>query len=408
MKKTAIVILFITLFSASGTCQINLVGAGFNQAAGYTEIVKWQALDSSSLSSYPTPLLGYLLASSVFDAFNSNYYLAGVTATSDGLLSFNTTTNTQTLLPLSSFSNIAEIDMSTGKIYTLRSDSAGYFGVIEYDIHTGTDSLLGMIHEPGLQGLTVDATSFDSNHGILYYIGDDGQASLCLFGIQVRNPVFFYTKITLLPDAPINNTHSVNYDNVHNTIFALNAEFDAGGNYIGSNVVEVDKATGEMTVRGQLTEFPYFQVGSSSFDQNSGNFLLVGFDTGFVKKMIVFNTLDNTYQTGYVPGSVSEIVCDNHAFAMNTYMTSVNTTSGKTGITLCPNPASSDLTITGLYGLPGMIQVSVYQLNGKLVLENKYPSPNTINLDVSALKPGSYLVKILMRDGIETKKLLIR
>ena len=40
--------------------------------------------------------------------------------------------------------------------------------------------------------------------------------------------------------------------------------------------------------------------------------------------MIVFNTYTNTYETGFVPGSVSEIVCDNYAFAQSAYGITVN------------------------------------------------------------------------------------
>ena len=57
---------------------------------------------------------------------NSNYYLTGITSNSSGLLSFNTVTNEATLSPFNTFSNITEIDMSTGKIYNLTSDSIGY------------------------------------------------------------------------------------------------------------------------------------------------------------------------------------------------------------------------------------------------------------------------------------------
>ena len=296
--------LFVFIFALSclgGQAQINLVGASINSGTGQIDILKWQALDSSSVTTYPTILQGYLFNSSVFDAYNSNYYLQGITATSSGLLSFNTVTNEATLSPYGTFSNITEIDMSTGKIYTLTSDSIGYIIVNEFDLNTGTDSVLGVIIEPGILGIISDATGFDSNNGILYYVGYDTVPSNCLYSIPVRDPVFSWSKTTLLTTAPGNNFSSVNYDNVNNILYASNAEYDSAFNYIGNKVVEINKTSGEVITRGVLAGFPWFVGGSSSFDQFSGSFMLVGIDTNNVQSMIVFDTYSNTYQTGFVP-----------------------------------------------------------------------------------------------------------
>ncbi|MFZ4521342.1 MAG: hypothetical protein ACOYNC_06530 [Bacteroidales bacterium] len=215
--RTIKLVVFIFIFSYfGGQAQINLVGAAINPSTSHIDILKWQAFDSASVTPYPTVFAGYYLSSSLFDAYNSNYYLTGITPDSSALLSFNTISTNTDLHPFSSYSNISEIDMSTGKIYTLRSDSIGYISVNEYDIPTGTDSLLGVISEPGLYGIVVDAIGFDSNHGIIYYAGPDGSSTDCLFSIPVRNPVFSWAKKTLLTTAPGNNFYSVNYDNVNN------------------------------------------------------------------------------------------------------------------------------------------------------------------------------------------------
>lgn len=197
MKKYILIILLITGLGADA--QINLVGAGHYPGANQVDIIKWEALDSASQTSSPSLLQGYLLASSCFDAFNSNYYLTGPGLSGNGLRSFNTANNTQTLSPFTSFSNNSEIDMSTGKIYNLRPEAGGIVKVNQYDIATGTDSLLGVISEPGMMGLVVDATGFDANNGILYYIGPSGIPGTFLFSIPVREPVFFIRKYPLLP-----------------------------------------------------------------------------------------------------------------------------------------------------------------------------------------------------------------
>jgi hypothetical protein len=381
------------------------VGASINSNTSQIDILKWQAFDSASVTPYPTMFTGYYLASSLFDAYNSNYYLSGITPDSSALLSFNTVSNDISLHPFTSFSNISEIDMSTGKIYTLQSDSIGYISVNEYDLTTGTDSLLGVISEPGLYGIAVDAIGFDSNHGIIYYIGYDGTSTYCLFSIPVRNPAFSWAKKTLLTTAPDNNFYSVNYDNVNDKLFASSAEYDSANNYNGNRVVEIDYITGAVTSRGLLTGFPAFQVGSSSFDQNSGSLLLVGFDTNFAKKMIIFNTYTNTYETGFVPGNVSEIVCDNHAFAQSAYGTLAIVEKDKPDVSIFPNPATSKFTLmTNISGDKSTLKIS--DINGRERFSVEIITPET-EISTEFLTKGVYFVTVQNEKFRQTIKLII-
>jgi len=401
--------IFCVAFLLSGTiakAQINLVGTSVNPN-GTIDIVKWQALDSSSVTVYPSGLEAYLYASSVFDSYNSIYYLGGIASGSGVLLSFNTNSNTTSLMPFAALSNISEIDMSTGKIYNLRSDSVGYISVNEYDIATGTESLLGIIVEPGVNGVVTDAISFDSNNGILYYVGYDNSPAVCLYGIPVRNAVFSWSKTALLTTAPGNNFSSVNYDNVNNTLFAMNAEFNSNGNYIANKVVEINISIGEVIERGVLAGFPYYLAGSSSFDQNSGSFLLVGFDTDFNERMIVFNTLDNTFVTGYVPNMVSEIVCDNYSFARNAYTTTSVPGQEKYDFTISPNPASSRFMLN-TSTFDNNTTLRIYDMNGKECLSRQLQHSET-EISTESLSKGVYVVSIIQNQkSIRTKKLIIQ
>ena len=124
MTKYLLFLIFLAITSLNGKAQINLVGSATNQNTGMIDIVKWQALDPESVTSYPSMLQGYYAGSSAFDSYNSNYYLTGITGTDEGLFSFNTQTNEQNLSEFTSFSNISEFDMSTGRIYELRMASA--------------------------------------------------------------------------------------------------------------------------------------------------------------------------------------------------------------------------------------------------------------------------------------------
>jgi hypothetical protein len=398
---------FILMLSYySGQAQINLVGAGINAGTGHIDILKWQVFDSASVTPYPTSFLGYYMSSSLFDAHNSNYYLTGITQDSSALLSFNTLSNDTGLHPFSSFSNISEIDMSTGKIYTLRSDSIGYISVNEYDITTGTDSLLGVISEPGLYGIAIDAIGFDSNHGIIYYVGDDGTSTISLFSIPVRNPMFSWAKTALLTIAPGNNFSSVNYDNANNILYALNAQYDSANNYNVSKVVEIDYLTGEVISRGMLAEFPAFLVGSSSFDQNSGNLLLVGIDTSFVERMIVFNTLTNTYETGFVPGTVSEIVCDNYAFAQSAYGTVSIEEKESSEVSIFPNPATSMFTLK-VNSSVDKFTLKIHTFSGRECFSGEIQNPET-EISTELLGKGIYFVTLQNHTFLQTCKLIIQ
>lgn len=408
MKKPILSLIVLLLICSGIRAQISLIGASASQNPDVISIVKWQALDTASITNYPTPLEAYVFGSSVFDSWNSNYYITGISADTSGLLTFNTETNTNTIGAYRTFSSITEIDMSTGKIYNLTADSIGYFSVNEYDIKTGEDSLLGVIYEPGIIGIIADATGFDSNNGILYYAGYDNSPNHCLYAIPVRNSDFSYTKTSLLAEGPGNNFTGLNYDNINNTLYALNARFDSTWNYTGSFVVEIDKISGAVITRGSLSEFPYFVAGSSSFDQNSGSMLLVGIDTSNVLKMIVFDTYSNTYLSGFVPGNVSEIVCDNSAFARSAYTTTSIKDTETSRMMLYPNPAGGTVTLQGLYSSGSETQVKIFSLSGQLVLQQNSLAGPTMVLDISHLKTGTYLLRVVSDEGVETRKLLVK
>lgn len=406
MKKQ--LLLTILLFASCGVIfsQINLIGSGINPSSGKIDIIKWRALDSLSVMSYPTELDGYYYGSSVFNSYSSNYYLTGIISDASVLFSFNSITNQTSTSSYASFSNITQIDMSTGKIYNLVSDSADYFSIIEYDIATGTDIVLGTIYEPGIPGIITDATCFNSNEGILYYIGVDSTPGHTLYSIPVRNPVFTYSKTRLQYGSTFYNLSNVQYDNVNDLIFALSSKFDQNWNNTGNVIVEIDKTSGVVTERGELAGIQYFLGGSSSFDQNSGNFLLVGYDSAFSGGMIVFNTYSNTFQTGFVPGMVSEIVCDNSCFAQETYINTANKQDERAALKVYPNPASVKFTIE-VEEIYDNYYYTLSSLDGRIILRGPILKKETI-ISTEKLLKGVYVVSIISNDNIETEKVVIQ
>lgn len=397
--------MILAVVSAVG--QIRLAGARSSPAGGI-DIVTWDALDPLSAASYPSMLQAYLLTSSGFDAYNGNYYLTGITASVSGLYSFNTTTQAQAIVPFSGFSNIAEFDMSTGRYYTLESDTAGIIRILVYDTGTGADSLLATVTEPGLDGLVVDAIGFDSNNGILYYIGPDGNQVLTLFGFHVRATPFFHTKLALSAPAPVNSLTGLNYDNVHDRLFARNTEMDGAGTFIRNTVVEVLPSSGAVNTLAEIAGYTGYLVGSSSFDQYSGSMVMVAVDSSFQFDLVIFHTADNTLSTGFVPDYVSEIVCDNTSFAQSFYLTGQKDAGSVSQIRIYPNPAGSEAVIESLSDdfQPGIINVN--DAGGALIRSVRWNSMEKLRLDVSSYPDGIYFLEFIAGDRKEVRKLIVR
>jgi len=406
MQKTIVIALVLILFHFSIRAQINLVGAAANLSSGKIDIVKWQALDSQSVSVFPSILDGYYFATSSFDSYNSNYYLTGISGTLSGLYSFNTLTNEESLTVASLYTNINEFDMSTGKMYNLKMLTANYINVYEFDINKNQDSLIGTIYEPGVDGIVADAITFDSNNGILYYVGFTNDPSLCLYAISVRNSLLSCTKTILNLTGPYNNIFGVEFDNVNERIYALNSTYDSSFNFTGTRVVDIDRISGNIVNRGELAGFDGFVGGSSCFDQNTGTYMVVGISTGNESEMIAFNTVDNTFISGFVPGNVSEIECDNAAFAMNRYVVTLAKPQQEAGIRLYPNPVVSVMEIESPFS--GAVNVQVVSSSGKLVLDQHFNSGNKMELNLGPLSPGIYALKLISGSATVSEKILVR
>jgi len=394
--KTIYTFLSFLIFQ-SLTAQINLIGIS-NSGGQNLQIARWQALDSA-VTYIPTGMDAYLLSSSVFDAYHSDYFFSGIADTASGLFSYNTQSGEQTLRPFSAFTNVTEIDMSTGKIYNLKVNEVGQISINQYDIKSGTDSLIGMVNEPGLLGLVVDAVTFDANQGILYYAGVDGESIPTLFGFQVRSTPFTYTKQQLYTNNVAYNMTCLNFDNVNNRLFALGAAFDSLFNYTGSSIIELEINTGQVSVLMPLFDYPYYLAGSSSFDQLSSTMLLVAFDNAFNERMLAVNTLDSTLTAGFMPEGVSEIVCDNSEFSRQAYQTTSSAYITMESPMLYPVPASGIL----YFRLPGLknhevMSYSLFNLNG-VEISKGFINNKVKGIDISGVEPGVYMLRLQHTDG---------
>jgi hypothetical protein len=391
MRKLLYALTIALTLTATAQSQIKLIGVSYNNTTSTIDLVRWNAFDPLSVTTTPTMLDAYLYASSGFDPFNSSYYIAGVSGQSTGLYSYDTDTEESNLNTGSLYTNIAEFDMSNSKMYNLIMETEEYISIYEYDIVSNEDILIGTIYEPGVIGLIADAIGFDSNNGIIYYVGYTIDSELALYAIPVREESFSFTKTILNTPNLINGITSLNFDNVNEKLFATNDTYDEIGLFTGKTIVEIDVNNGDVNTLVELTDFPYFVGGSSQFDQNTGTFLLVGINAIGEVEMIAFNTYTNTYVSGYVPG-VSEIVCDNTLFARSTYAVAGIENELSFNFNIYPNPVSDVLNIE--YTSKGPVQVQIFSSVGELVYDNKITS-GRVNLDLSSLSSGLYTVNLI-------------
>jgi hypothetical protein len=406
MRKLLIAAILSLALTTGAQAQIKLMGVAYNQTTEAIDLMQWEMFDESTVTTVPTTLDAYLFATSSYNHLKGNYYITGISGGTTGLYAHNTITGESSLTSGSEYSNIAEFDMSNGKMYNLRMETEGYISIYEYDIEMNQDSLIGTIHEPGVMGIVTDAIGFDSNNGILYYSGFTADQNLALYAVPVRDEVFSFTRTILNVTNAASNVTSLNFDNVNGKLFAARDGFDAMGNSTGRSIVEINTVTGEVIELGELSEFEYFVGGSSLFDQNSGKFILVGITGNNELQMIAFNTYTNTYETGFVPNNVSEIVCDNTMFARNRYLAANVESKEAMNVSAYPNPVSEMLNLEWSSNEP--VQLQIISSVGELVYSANNTAVSKTNVDMSVFAPGIYTINLTGGKSTLSKKIVVQ
>jgi len=88
--------------------------------------------------------------------------------------------------------------------------------------------------------------------------------------------------------------------------------------------------------------------------------------------------------------------------------TGIRTTDGKPGtIKVYPNPANEKITFDFQRKLPEETIISLFDINGKQIIQDKFRNQNPVEMDVRTLSKGIYMVKFQTSAGIENKKLVI-
>ncbi len=87
----------------------------------------------------------------------------------------------------------------------------------------------------------------------------------------------------------------------------------------------------------------------------------------------------------------------------------INDLMGKEkNIVIYPNPANNKITISNNKEIPEEAIVSIFEISGQKVLQEKFHNQKLIEIDVSRLTNGIYLVKIQSKEGMVVKKLVIQ
>jgi len=109
--------------------------------------------------------------------------------------------------------------------------------------------------------------------------------------------------------------------------------------------------------------------------------------------------------TGYAVGNNGTILKTTNGGG---FPTAVKNVSLESSFTVYPNPATNKISIENHNNLQGETTICIFNMNGALLQQEKFQSQTLIEMDVSAMAKGIYLLKIQTKAGFETKKLVVQ
>jgi len=88
--------------------------------------------------------------------------------------------------------------------------------------------------------------------------------------------------------------------------------------------------------------------------------------------------------------------------------TGINKLNQKENFSIYPNPATDKITLTTGSLMPGETIITILNLKGQIIKEASFRNHKQVDLNVSSISKGIYLLKISSGTGVETKKLVIQ
>ncbi len=280
--------------------------------------------------------------------------------------------------PAPNFENAGAVDPSdTNTAYSL--DNGGDFYKI--DLTTGVYTLLGTIAPPGSQ--TWSGAEFSPN-GTLYAMATD-VATSSLSTIDIEG----------LSSTLIGNP------NIEGAISLMIDETGQGYSHdiASDNFFKVDLSTGESTLVGPLGFDANFGQGGTYIPGDPGFVYLSAFDAG---------TFQSQWRRLDVSTGASSIVGLFNGGSDQVAWTSVAgdligiAENALDGFSFYPNPASDMLSMKSDKNIDSVL---IFNLLGQRVLGSKIDA-TSVNLDLSRLNAGSYIMQVLVVGQTGTYKIL--
>jgi len=124
---------------------------------------------------------------------------------------------------------------------------------------------------------------------------------------------------------------------------------------------------------------------------------------------VTSNSLLSVYftdsNTGYAVGNNGTILKTTNGGGFPTFVENV---SQESTFTVYPNPATNKINIETHGNLLGETTICIFNMNGAILQLEKFQSQTLIEMDVSAMVKGIYLLQIQTKAGVETEKLVVQ
>ncbi len=386
--------LFVMLSMASMLhAQPTMIGISY-QNQGAVAVVRRDAATGTVLDSVLTNQSASVSGSSVYDAYNGNYYFDG----SQKICRVGFYPASLSELTTNGIGFNTEIDISNGGIFSVRSNYVyspqGVFisvltEIVRYNIADSTVTVMGTL--PSIVGFFSDANCFNSNSGIYYLLGLDSLGQTILISIPTRT-VGFNPTFTPLANS-LGNIFTLEYDNGTDAIYALAND---GTMTSDLKILQIDPATGSWTLEANLPQLLGYVTTTTSYDQASNSMVMVALNTNQQYQFYSYSTTSHSLTTKMLPssGQYGELECDNTAFALARYgsATALSDEVSNTRISLYPIPAQDYLQLAG-NEMPVALQI--IDAVGRITSVTASGS----SLNVSHLAPGCYFLRSSFADG---------
>lgn len=385
MLKKSVLSLTLALLVFSAHAQIKLIGLVSDAASGTLNSLRWNAQTGAVLDTISTTENGVYAGSSVFDASSGRYYFLSFS----GLQMVGFAPDSFASLGAAAINTSAEIDMANGRIYGVDTegvyDSLGNLlstnlKLIRYNLATGQDSIVGTV--PGVWGVLLDASTYNSNTGAYYVVVVDSNSNYQILSMTTRG-AFTYAQVPIT--SPSDVFIGLEYDNEYNILYGMSLNTLGGPNMV--DLYQINPSTGVLTLETGLPGVAGIVSTSQTFDQTSSSFLFVGLDSLGTYNLHIYNTVQNTMAFGVLPSNnMMEIEADNSQFAASKYgsLTAVPAPLSPY-LRTYPNPARDVLRIQAE---AAVASYTLFDMQGRVVAAGQ-----GAEVALDGIAPGLYLLQ---------------